>query len=110
MLTGASGVSSAGFRTRNGSGGFSRSSRPPADLGGGPLIVRSASPAEDGRVTSHAGQLLSLIVPERSGFADAVRRVVAALPRDGDGKPAGAVFVQPLVAAAEAGVAFFDGF
>jgi hypothetical protein len=83
---------------------------PPADVGAGPLIVRSAAPAEDGRVTSHAGQFLSLIVAERPAFAESVRRVAAALPRDGGGKPAGAVFVQPVVVAAEAGVAFFDGF
>jgi pyruvate,water dikinase len=82
----------------------------PRGLGAGPLIVRSASPTEDTRTTSHAGQLLSLIVAEPAAFAGAVRRVADALPHDGAGRPRGAVFVQPVVAGAEAGVAFFDGF
>jgi hypothetical protein len=79
---------------------------PPPSLAGRPLIVRSGSPTEDTFATSNAGQLLSLPVREPAGFAEALARVVAALPRDG-----GAVFVQPLVEAEEeAGVAFFDGF
>jgi pyruvate,water dikinase len=68
------------------------------------MIVRSGSPTEDTFATSNAGQLLSLPVREPEEFAEALARVAAALPRDG------AVFVQPLVEAVEAGVAFFDGF
>jgi pyruvate,water dikinase len=83
---------------------------PPAQLGEGPLIIRSGSPTEDQRTTSNAGQLLSLAVRQCSEFADSLRRVVQALPRDEEGLPRGAVFVQPLVVAEEAGVAFFDGF
>jgi phosphohistidine swiveling domain-containing protein len=83
---------------------------PPPELGGGPLILRSGSPTEDQRTTSNAGQLLSLPVRDRAAFADSLNCVVAALPRDADGKPRGAVFVQPLVEAEEAGVAFYDGF
>jgi pyruvate,water dikinase len=83
---------------------------PPNDLGPGPCIIRSGSPTEDRRTTSNAGQLLSLVVRDRADFAESLRRVVAALPCDGQGRPRGAVFVQPLVAATEAGVAFFDGF
>ncbi len=82
---------------------------PPAELGPAPWIVRSGSPTEDTRITSNAGQLLSLPVRTAADFGDALRRVIAALPV-ADGKPRGAVFVQPLVAALEAGVAFFDGF
>src|SRR5436190_1853309 len=75
----------------------------PAALGGGPIILRSASPGEDGTTTSSAGQLLSLIVEERAGYTDALQRVVAALPRSPSGQRDGAVFVQPLVRGAEAG-------
>jgi pyruvate,water dikinase len=82
----------------------------PPELRNGPLIIRSGSPTEDQRTTSNAGQLLSLPVRDRANFAESLVRVVAALPRDADGKPRGAVFVQPLVAAEEAGVAFYDGF
>jgi pyruvate,water dikinase len=74
-----------------------------------PLILRSASPTEDGHTTSNAGQLLSLIVRQPDEFADALRRVVEALPRV-EGRALGAVFAQPLVEGKEAGVAFFDGF
>ena len=81
----------------------------PVDLGDGPWIVRSGSPTEDTRATSNAGQFLTLVVPAPGAFADAVARVVAALPRR-DGKRLGAVFVQPVVAAELAGVTFFDGF
>ncbi|HSF43893.1 MAG TPA: PEP-utilizing enzyme [Thermoanaerobaculia bacterium] len=77
---------------------------PPPSLAGRPLIVRSGSPTEDTHVTSNAGQLLSLAVTDPADFAESLARVVAALPGDG------AVFVQPLVTAEEAGVAFFDGF
>jgi pyruvate,water dikinase len=83
---------------------------PPDPAGPEPLIVRSASPTEDGQVTSNAGQLLSVIVRDRAEFFDAVARVTAALPREENGKPRGAVFVQPLIESDEAGVAFFDGF
>ncbi|HEX4966751.1 MAG TPA: PEP-utilizing enzyme [Thermoanaerobaculia bacterium] len=83
--------------------------RPPS-LAGRPLIVRSGSPTEDTQATSNAGQLLSLAVAEPAAFASSLARVVAALPRSGGGDPLGAIFVQPLVKAEEAGVAFFDGF
>jgi pyruvate,water dikinase len=83
---------------------------PPPSLAGRPLIVRSGSPTEDTFATSNAGQLLSLPVRDPAGFGDALGRVAAALPRDGRGRPLGAVFVQPLVEAEEAGVAFFGGF
>jgi phosphohistidine swiveling domain-containing protein len=83
---------------------------PPPELGPGPWIVRSGSPTEDTRTTSNAGQLLSLPVRGLAEFSPALRRVVEALPADGRGVRQGAVFVQPLMAAAEAGVAFFDGF
>lgn len=75
-----------------------------------PLIIRSGSPTEDTRITSNAGQLLSLAVRDPNAFGESLARVVAALPQDGRGKPQGAIFVQPLVEAEEAGVAFFDGF
>jgi len=75
-----------------------------------PLIVRSGSPTEDTRTTSNAGQLLSLPVRDARDFAESAKRVVDALPRDGYDRPQGVVFVQPLVAAEEAGVGFYDGF
>jgi pyruvate,water dikinase len=75
-----------------------------------PLILRSASPTEDTHVTSNAGRFLSLVVEADTEYADALRRVVAALPRSLEGNRLGAVFVQPLVRGSEAGVAFFDGF
>src|SRR5947209_10784144 len=75
-----------------------------------PVIIRSGSPTEDGRTTSNAGQLLSLPAERPGDFADALARVVAALPRDDFGHPRGVVFVQPLVRAVRGGVAFFDGF
>lgn len=76
---------------------------------GFPCIVRSGSPTEDTAETSHAGQLLSLVVDRGASFAEAVNRVVATLPRDAAG-PRGVVFVQRVVEAVEAGVTFFDGF
>jgi pyruvate,water dikinase len=82
---------------------------PPPDLGPAPWIVRSGSPTEDTRITSNAGQLLSLPVRAPQQFTEALRRVVEALPA-AHGRRQGVVFVQPLVAAEEAGVAFFDGF
>ena len=91
---------------------WTHASEAPSEPPGGvafPLIVRSGSPTEDTHETSNAGQLLSLVVKQPAGFADAVRRVVDALPR-ASGAPLGVVFVQPLVAAKEAGIAFFDGF
>jgi rifampicin phosphotransferase len=75
-----------------------------------PLIVRSGSPTEDTHETSNAGQLLSLVVRRPAELADSVARVAAALPKDERGDPRGVVFVQPLVEAREAGIAFFDGF
>jgi hypothetical protein len=83
---------------------------PPRALAGRPVIVRSGSPTEDTQATSNAGQLLSIPVREPGGFGESLARVVAALPREGRGEPLGAVFVQPLIEAEEAGVAFFDGF
>lgn len=74
-----------------------------------PCVVRSGSPTEDTRVTSNAGQLLSLVVNRPEELATAVARVVASLPRGG-GRPLGVVFVQPLVHAEAAGITFFDGF
>jgi pyruvate,water dikinase len=81
----------------------------PPELPDAPCIVRSGSPTEDTRVTSNAGQLLSAVVDEPEDFANAVARVVAALPRQ-NGQPLGLVFVQPLIQAKTAGVTFFDGF
>jgi pyruvate,water dikinase len=83
---------------------------PPDALGPGPLVIRSGSPTEDQEASSNAGQFLSLIVQYRAEFAESFHRVVASLPRDGRGQPAGAVFVQPLLTPTEAGIAFFDGF
>ena len=82
----------------------------PPSLAGRPVILRSGSPTEDTLETSNAGQLLSLVVREPTELEDALARVCAALPRDESGAPLGAVFIQPLVEAEEAGVAFFDGF
>jgi pyruvate,water dikinase len=82
----------------------------PAGLGTGPWIIRSGSPTEDTRVTSNAGQLLSLPVRTPADFGTALARVVEALPLDSSRRPRGVVFVQPLITAEEAGVAFFDGF
>lgn len=82
----------------------------PPSLKGRPVIVRSGSPTEDTQATSNAGQLLSLAVRDPGSFGESLARVVAALPQDGRREPQGAVFVQPLVEAEEAGVAFFDGF
>jgi rifampicin phosphotransferase len=73
-----------------------------------PCIIRSGSPTEDTFETSNAGQLLSVVVRAHDAFAAALARVVEALPRE-DG-PMGVVFVQPLVEAEEAGIAFFDDF
>jgi pyruvate,water dikinase len=79
--------------------------KPPQELAGRPLILRSGSPTEDTFATSNAGQLLSLAVRDPADFGVSLARVVAALPGDG-----AVVFVQPLIEATEAGVAFFDGF
>jgi rifampicin phosphotransferase len=87
-----------------------KATAPPTSLATEPVIVRSGSPTEDTQATSNAGQLLSLAVRAPDEFAECLARVVAALPRDGRGAALGAVFVQPLVKAVEAGVAFFDGF
>jgi pyruvate,water dikinase len=54
--------------------------------------------------------LLSLVVKNANDFSHSLQRVIHALPRNHAGKPRGCVFVQPLVGAEEAGVAFFDGF
>ncbi len=84
-----------------------RSWRAPVE---GACIVRSGSPTEDTFETSNAGQLLSLAVEAPEAFGEALERVIGALPCTGDGRPMGVVFVQPLVRAEEAGVAFFDDF
>ncbi|HEV3121196.1 MAG TPA: PEP-utilizing enzyme, partial [Isosphaeraceae bacterium] len=81
----------------------------PSALGEGPWMVRSGSPTEDGAHGSRAGQFVSVAVKQPGDFAEAVQRVVAALPRAG-AEVQGVVFVQPLIDAAEAGVTFFDGF
>jgi phosphohistidine swiveling domain-containing protein len=86
--------------------GMIASERLPFDT---PCIVRSGSPTEDTHTTSNAGQLLSVVVRHPDEFAEAVRKVVAALPSE-NGRPIGAVFVQPLIQAETAGVTFFDGF
>src|SRR5829696_5313720 len=82
----------------------------PPGIARGPFILRSGSPTEDTRHTSNAGQLLSLVVREPGRAERSLAEVAAALPKDGDGAPLGAVFAQPLIEAGEAGVAFFDGF
>src|SRR5262245_64500002 len=64
---------------------------PAAELGPGPWIVRSGSPTEDTRVTSNAGQLLSLPVQGAADFPAALRRVVEALPADRNGARQGVV-------------------
>jgi pyruvate,water dikinase len=79
-------------------------------LGPPPWIIRSGSPSEDTNKTSNAGQFLSLPVHGASELSNALGRVAAALPVDGAGRRLGVVFIQPLVQASEAGVAFFDGF
>src|SRR5262249_60227560 len=76
----------------------------PAALAPGPFILRSGSPSEDGRHTSNAGRFLSLIVTRREDYPGALRRVAEVLPAGG------VVFVQPVVAGREAGVALFDGY
>lgn len=75
-----------------------------------PRIVRSGSPTEDTATTSNAGRFLSEVVERPEDFAGAVGRVVGALPRAGDGRRLGVVFVQPWLRAEAAGVTFFDGF
>jgi phosphohistidine swiveling domain-containing protein len=82
-----------------------RGDMPPPSLSERPVIVRSGSPTEDTQATSNAGQLLSVAVRDPGSFGESLARVVSALPR-----AQGAVFVQPLIEAEEAGVAFFDGF
>lgn len=74
-----------------------------------PVIVRSASPAEDTHQTSNAGQTLSVFARNDNEFADALKRVVALMPQS-NGRPLGAIFVQPVIQASVAGVTFFDGF
>lgn len=83
---------------------------PPPRLRSGPWMVRSASPTEDTENGSSAGQFLSLAVHAAEDFGGAVHEVCQALPHDRQGRPLGAVFVQPFVEAQEAGVVFFDGF
>lgn len=84
----------------------------PPDGTAAPWIVRSASPTEDRDGATQAGRFLSREVtgPDAEAFRAAVGEVVASLPRDGGGRPLGAVFVQPLLEPERGGVAFFDGF
>jgi pyruvate,water dikinase len=74
-----------------------------------PVIVRSASPSEDTNRTSNAGQFQSVVADDAAAVGAALQQVVQSLPKPG-GRPAGAVFVQPLLRAEVAGVTFFDGF
>ena len=84
---------------------------PPDGMGGGALIVRSASPLEDTEEMTAAGRFESVVVerPDTDSFRTAVSRVVASL-RTAGAEPAGAVFVQPLLLPERGGVAFTDGF
>lgn len=82
---------------------------PPAALGAGPWIIRSASVAEDGAESTLAGQLLSLVVEDRSAFGEVARRVAARVREFEGTDGAGRVFVQRFLVTEEAGVAFTDG-
>jgi phosphohistidine swiveling domain-containing protein len=87
--------------------------RVPELLAPGPWAVRSSSTAEDTEAASFAGQFETILGVEADGLADAVRRVWRsafgdrAKAYDG-GRASGsmAVLIQPMVAAAAAGVAF----
>jgi rifampicin phosphotransferase len=91
-------------------GAITKSVSPPQGGTAWPLIVRSGSPTEDQHATSNAGQFVSLIAETPEDFSLQVAQVVAALPRDAQGKPLGVLFVQSFLTGVEAGVAFFDGF
>ncbi len=83
---------------------------PPFSLAQYPLLVRCASPTAEIGTSSHSGRLLSVTSAEPAQCATALLTILNALPRDNKGNPCGAVFVQPLLKAAEAGAARFDGF
>ncbi len=74
------------------------------------LMLRSGSPSEDQADTSNAGQFVSTIVQKSVDFAPAMKEVADALPKNHAGEPQGVVFAQPLIGAAQIGVAFYDGY
>ncbi len=76
----------------------------------GPWIVRSASPTEDSAESTAAGQFASCNAEDPAGFSEAARTVVASLPKDGEARPLGCVFVQPLLRPERGGILFFDGY
>ncbi len=86
----------------------------PFALAPGPVIVRSASPAEDTAQSTAAGRFESVAVrelgpdgrPAPAAFAAAVARVADSVLEAG----AGYLFVQALLTPERGGVAFFDGF
>jgi phosphohistidine swiveling domain-containing protein len=85
----------------------------PELLGPGPWAVRSSSTAEDTEAASFAGQFETVLGVDPGGLADAVRRVWRSASGDrakayGGGRASGsmAVLIQPIIAAAAAGVAF----
>ncbi|MGH7419936.1 MAG: PEP/pyruvate-binding domain-containing protein, partial [Candidatus Rokuibacteriota bacterium] len=85
----------------------------PELLGSGPWAVRSSSTAEDTQAASFAGQFETVLGVEAVGLADAVLRVWRSASSDraeaygGQGVPGSmAVLIQPMIAAAAAGVAF----
>ncbi|MGH2454741.1 MAG: PEP/pyruvate-binding domain-containing protein [Candidatus Limnocylindria bacterium] len=85
----------------------------PELLGSGPWAVRSSSTAEDTQAASFAGQFETVLGVEAVGLADAVQRVWRSASSDraeaygGQGVPGSmAVLIQPMIAAAAAGVAF----
>lgn len=87
----------------------SGSCEPPPSIPG-PWIVRSASPTEDTAETTAAGQFASCNAEGPADFAEAVRTVVASLPKTANARPMGCVFVQPLLRPERGGILFFDGY
>lgn len=83
---------------------------PPFSLAQYPLLVRFASRFEDTLAASDGGPSHSVIAAEPALCSEALLQIVNALPRDDKGAPHGAVFVQPLLKAEEAGTALLDGF
>jgi phosphohistidine swiveling domain-containing protein len=87
--------------------------RVPELLAPGPWAVRSSSTAEDTEAASFAGQFETVLGVEADGLADAVGHVWrsafgdrAKAYRGGRASGSMAVLIQPMVAAAAAGVAF----
>ena len=85
----------------------------PEVLGPAPWAVRSSSTAEDSEQASFAGQFETVLGVDADGLADAVSRVWRSRSSErvktyaGDrGAGSMAVLIQPMVAAAAAGVAF----